>query len=86
MGGGGGGFLGLGGSAPKPRVTAAPTPTVAATPPPVEETAQAPITNEAATRRDDALSRRKGTSALKIALSLGGVNGGNGLGSLNIPT
>lgn len=81
---GGGIFGGSGGS---PSVTAAPTPTVAATAPPPETTAEAPVVNEGAKRQNQAQAQRKGTSALRIGLTLGGGMGGaNGGGQgVSIP-
>ena len=69
----GGIFRGGGGS---PSVVEAPTPTVAATAPPPENTAEAPVVNEGAKRQSNAASQRKGTSSLRIGLTLGGGMGG----------
>ena len=65
----------------KPKVVEAPAPTVAATPPPPEETAEAPVINEGNKRKNQADSKRKGTSALRIDLNLGGGN----MGGATIP-
>ena len=71
----------------KPKVVEAPAPTVAATPPPPEETAEAPVINEGNKRKNQADSKRKGTSALRIDLNLGGGNmgGAGGTSGLSIP-
>ena len=61
-----------------PSVQAAPTPTVAATAPPAEEVAEAPIVNEGTKRQNQASAQRRGTSALRINLNLGGGLGGAG--------
>lgn len=82
------GIFGGGGS---PKVVSAPTPQVAATAPPAEEVAEAPVVNEGAKRKTTADANRKGTSALRINLNLGGLDtasparaGGAGSG-LSIP-
>lgn len=78
----------FGGSKPSaPAVQQAPAPTVAATPPPPEEVAEAPAINEGAKRKNANNSKRKGTSALRIDLSIGGgdMGGGGGTSGLSIP-
>lgn len=77
----GGGLFG-GGS--KPTVTKAPEPTVAATAPPPEETAEAPVIDETS-KRKQSQSQRRGTSALRINLNIGGGNMGGGTSGLSIP-
>lgn len=64
----------FGGGASSPKVVSAPTPQVAATAPPAEEVAEAPVVNEGAKRKTSAEANRKGTSALRINLNLGGLN------------
>lgn len=72
-------------STPDPQPVQAPQ--VAATPPPPEEIAEAPTINEGSKRKNQADSQRKGTSALRINLNLGGGNmgGGGGTSGLSIP-
>lgn len=62
-------------------------PTVAATPPPPEDVAEAPVVNEGQKRKTANESRRRGTSALRIGLTLGGgdMGGGNGSSGVSIP-
>lgn len=78
-------FGGGGVSTPKVQTVAAPT--VVATPPPVEQVAEAPVTNEGSKRSKTGETQRKGTSALKINLNLGGGNMGaaGGTSGLSIP-
>lgn len=53
---------------------------VAATAPPVEDTATAPEVSEETIKRTGANSQKKGTSALKINLNVGGTSSsGSGL-------
>ena len=68
----------FGGGSKTPSVVQSPTPTVAATAPPAEETAEAPIVNEGTKRQNQASAQRRGTSALRINLNLGGGLGGSG--------
>ena len=76
----------FGGGAPsKPKVVEAPQPQVAATPPPAEEVAEAPVVNEGAKRQNANSAKRKGTSALRINLNVGGVGGGTGGGTSGLP-
>lgn len=77
----------FGGGVSSPKVQSAPAPTVAATPPPVEQVAEAPVTNEGSKRSKTGAAQRKGTSALKINLNLGGGNMGaaGGTSGLSIP-
>lgn len=72
-------------SIPKPEPVAAPQ--VAATPPPAEPVAEAPVTNEGAKRNKRGEAQRRGTSALKINLNIGGGNMGaaGGTSGLSIP-
>lgn len=60
-------------------------PQVAATPPPAEPVAETPVTNEGSKRTQQVTSNRKGTSALRINLNMGGVQTGGGTGGLSIP-
>ena len=66
----------FGGGSKTPDVVSAPAPTVAATAPPAEEVAEAPIVNEGTKRQNQASAQRRGTSALRINLNLGGGLGG----------
>lgn len=77
--------LGGGGSAPKPIVQNVEAPQVAATPPPAEPVAEAPVVNEGKKRSQSAEANRKGTSALRINLNLGGGEMGGGTNGLVIP-
>lgn len=73
-------------SKPKPMIQPAPQPQVAATPPPAEEVAEAPVTNEGSKREQQVASNRKGTSALRINLNLGGMGQqAGGTSGLSIP-
>ena len=56
----------------------------AATAPPPENTAEAPVVNEGAKRQSNAASQRKGTSSLRIGLTLGGGMGGTNGGSQGV--
>lgn len=65
-----------------PKVQAAPAPTVAATPPEPEQVAQAPEVSDSSQMKNTTNNKRKGTSALRIQLNVGGMGGGtSGLGS-----
>lgn len=70
-----------------PKVQPVAAPQVAATPPPAEAVAEAPVINEGAKRNKSGEAQRKGTSALKINLNLGGGNMGaaGGTSGLSIP-
>ena len=68
-----------------PDVKPSPPPQVAATPPPPEEVAQAPAMNEGEKRKNQTDSQRKGTSALRINLNIGGTGGNGGTNGLSIP-
>ncbi|MDE7065851.1 MAG: hypothetical protein K2O70_10395, partial [Desulfovibrionaceae bacterium] len=61
--------------------------TGAATPPPPEDVAEAPVVNEGKKRKTAADSQRRGTSSLRIGLTLGGGNmgGDNGSSGVSIP-
>ncbi|WP_291448856.1 hypothetical protein [Desulfovibrio sp.] len=76
-----------GGGVSTPEVQQVAAPTVAATPPPAEPVAEAPVTNEGAKRSKSGETKRKGTSALRINLNLGGGNMGaaGGTSGLSIP-
>lgn len=64
----------FGGSAPDmPDITPAPTPSVAPAPPPPEPTAEAPEPTDEAKRKQTTDKTRRGTGALRIGLTLGGV-------------
>ena len=76
-----GGILGGAKKPSAPVITKAPEPTVAATAPPAEEVAEAPVVNEGSKRQDAADAQRKGTSALRINLNLGGGMGGSASGN-----
>lgn len=71
----------------KPKVQQVQAPVVAATPPEPEQTAEAPVVDEGAKRKNENKARRKGTSALRIDLSIGGGNmgGKGGASGLAIP-
>lgn len=73
-------FFGTSGASKPPPI---PAPQVAAAPPPPENVAEAPAMNEGNKRKTD--NQRKGTSALRINLSLGGTNAGGGGSGLSIP-
>lgn len=77
----------LGGTPSAPKAPPAQAPQVAATPPPPETVAEAPAVNEGSKRKNQAIGKRKGTSALRINLHLGGVNtgGDGGASGLAIP-
>lgn len=76
----------FGGGAPEPEVQRAPEAQVAATPPPAEDVAEAPVTNEGSKRSQNVGANRKGTSALRINLNLGGMGQqAGGTSGLSIP-
>ena len=70
------------GSKPKVKQVEPPKTYVAAEAPAPEETAEAPVAAEAAQTAEERRLKRKGTSALKIDLNIGGASNGNGV---NIP-
>lgn len=75
-----------GGGVSTPEVQPVAAPTVAATPPPAEPVAEAPVTNEGTKRSNSGETKRKGTSALKINLNLGGgMSTAGGTSGLSIP-
>ena len=71
------------GSKPKVKSVEPPKTYVAAEAPSPEETAEAPVAAEAAQTADERRMKRKGTSALKIDLNIGG--GGSYGNGVNIP-
>lgn len=58
-------------------------PVVAATPPDPEQVATAPDLSKDAQMKNDTNAKRKGTSALRIQLNVGGMTGGGGGGGGN---
>ncbi|MDM8214771.1 hypothetical protein QUW15_01120 [Desulfovibrio piger] len=72
---------GGGGKYSAPSVQSAPAPTVAATPPEPEETAEAPEMSETARNQESNSGRRRGASALRIDLNVGGVGGAGSYGN-----
>lgn len=71
------------GSKPKVKSVEPPKTYVAAEAPSPEQTAEAPVTAESAQTADERRMKRKGTSALKIDLNIGGTaSDANGV---NIP-
>ncbi len=70
-------------SSPKYEAPEQVAPTVAMTPPEPEEVATAPKMTKNTVDREAALSKSKGTSALRIKLNLGGMNStGTGNGAI----
>ena len=71
----------------KPKVQQVQAPVVAAAAPEPEETAEAPVVDEGAKRKTENRAKRKGTSALRIDLSIGGgdMGGSGGSSGLSIP-
>lgn len=82
---------GLFGGGSKPKAVKAADPIVSNTAPDPEPTATAPETSDENKKRKNVSKNRNGTSALKIDLNIGGVNGGGttsggAVSSVNIPS